>query len=200
MNRREAVFAMHALGDALLVLYPRLRHLARCVGVLIGLIVTATAVTSTALAQQVHQIINFGTAPAIVVGGTGEVSATATSGLTVSFTTLTPDVCAVNGGLVTNIIAGTCLIAADQSGNDTISSAAPVTQSITIGSTLPPATILTLVPGWNLMGNSASASLTVATTFNDTTKVSTVWKWIPATNKWAFYTPSLADGEVAPFV
>jgi hypothetical protein len=49
-----------------------------------------------------------------------------------------------------------------------------------------------LVAGWNLLGNSINAPLDVTTVFGDSFKVSTVWKWVPATSKWAFYAPSLA--------
>ena len=58
-------------------------------------------------------------------------------------------------------------------------------------------TTLNFTTGWNLIGNSVNAPLTVATTFGNTANVSTVWKWIPATSKWAFYTPSLTDGGAA---
>lgn len=60
---------------------------------------------------------------------------------------------------------------------------------------------LGLVSGWNLVGNSVEAPLDVATSFGDSSKVVTVWKWeTTGTNAaitypaWAFYTPSLADG------
>ena len=45
--------------------------------------------------------------------------------------------------------------------------------------------------GWNLLGNSTGSPTTVATTFNDATKVASVWKWDAANAKWFFYSPSL---------
>ncbi len=63
----------------------------------------------------------------------------------------------------------------------------------TIIDTTPPV----LVVGWNLLGNSVNAALDVANAFSDTNKVATVWKWLAATSKWAFYTPALADGGAA---
>ena len=51
--------------------------------------------------------------------------------------------------------------------------------------------------GWNLLGNSVGAPITVATTFNDASKVLTVWKWVATTSNWAFYTPSQEDGGKA---
>ncbi len=56
---------------------------------------------------------------------------------------------------------------------------------------------LNLVAGWNLLGNSVNASQDVARAFGNATNVTTVWKWIPATSKWAFYTPTQTDGGVA---
>ncbi|MCF8212225.1 MAG: choice-of-anchor D domain-containing protein [Rhodoferax sp.] len=53
---------------------------------------------------------------------------------------------------------------------------------------------LNLQPGWNLVGNSVHTPFTVASVFSDTDRVNTVWKWSASNSKWAFYTPSLADG------
>ncbi|MBI2319416.1 MAG: hypothetical protein HYU75_21060 [Betaproteobacteria bacterium] len=52
-------------------------------------------------------------------------------------------------------------------------------------------TPINFAPGWNLAGNSNNAALDVAAAFGSTTNVTSVWKWIPATGKWAFYAPSL---------
>ena len=41
------------------------------------------------------------------------------------------------------------------------------------------------------------APITVATTFNDASKVLTVWKWVATTSNWAFYTPAQDDGGMA---
>ena len=60
-----------------------------------------------------------------------------------------------------------------------------------------PLNTLNLAAGWNLVGNGADAQIDVAATLGDASKVSTVWKWIPATRKWAFYTPTLPDGGAA---
>ena len=60
-----------------------------------------------------------------------------------------------------------------------------------------PAATLSLVPGWNLLGNGMGTALTVASAFGDAAKVTTVWKWLSGANNWAFYTPSLTDGGAA---
>ena len=90
----------------------------------------AAAVTQPILVGKGNQTLSFGTAPAIQVGGIGLVSATATSGLAVSFTSATASVCAVSGSTVTGIAVGTCTIAADQAGNSSYNAAARVTQAI----------------------------------------------------------------------
>lgn len=56
-----------------------------------------------------------------------------------------------------------------------------------------------LTVGWNLLGNSINAPLDVATTLGDANKVTSVWKWIPATNKWAFYTPAMTPAALATY-
>ena len=66
------------------------------------------------------QTIQFGPPPTLALNGTATVTATASSGLPVSYSSLAPEVCAVNGatGRVNNLKAGICLIAADQPGNN----------------------------------------------------------------------------------
>ena len=56
---------------------------------------------------------------------------------------------------------------------------------------------LNLVAGWNLVGNGSGTALNVAAAFGDSSKVTTVWKWVAAKAKWAFYAPALGDGGVA---
>jgi Galactose oxidase, central domain/Kelch motif len=83
-----------------------------------------------------NQTVNFGNAPSIVVGGTGTVSATATSSLAVTFTSVTSSVCSVNGNTVTGVSTGICTIAANQAGDSTYNAATQMTQSITVSATL----------------------------------------------------------------
>jgi len=74
--------------------------------------------------------VTFGAAPFAV-------SATASSGLTVSFSSSTPSVCTVAGSTVTAVGVGTCSITASQAGNVNYSAATPVTQSSIIASGSP---------------------------------------------------------------
>lgn len=54
--------------------------------------------------------------------------------------------------------------------------------------------------GWNLLGNGVNdATVNVATTFGDATKVVTVWKWIAASSKWAFYTPIMNTADLGVY-
>lgn len=65
-------------------------------------------------------------------GGTGPLSATASSGLPVTFSSLTPSLCTVNGDIVTGIGIGQCIVAADQPGDANFLPAVEVTQTIGI--------------------------------------------------------------------
>jgi len=78
------------------------------------------------------QIVTFGTAPTVTVGATGTVSATATSGLGVSFSSTTPGVCTVSGSTVTGVSVGTCTIRASQEGDASYNAAPEVTQSLSV--------------------------------------------------------------------
>jgi alpha-tubulin suppressor-like RCC1 family protein len=77
------------------------------------------------------QTITFGPAPSVTVGTTGTLLAGASSGLPVTFSSLTPAVCTVSGSTVTGIAAGSCVVAADQAGNTIYSAAPQVTQTFT---------------------------------------------------------------------
>ncbi|MEI8080771.1 MAG: M4 family metallopeptidase [Actinomycetes bacterium] len=68
------------------------------------------------------------------------VSAFATSGLAVAFTTATPTVCSVTDATVTLLSAGTCTINADQPGNATWAPAPRVTRSFQVAAVVPPPT------------------------------------------------------------
>jgi uncharacterized repeat protein (TIGR01451 family) len=92
--------------------------------------------TSSALQQQMvaraTQTITFGAAPTVLVGGTGSVSATSTSGNPVTFTSLTASTCSVSGSTVTGLAPGTCTIAGNAAGNATYDPAPQATQSFPV--------------------------------------------------------------------
>jgi RHS repeat-associated protein len=95
-----------------------------------------TVAASSSGTPQATQTINFApfvnTVNAINGGTPVTVSATASSGLPVSFSSNTPSVCTVNGTSVTLINPGTCTIAANQNGNASYYTALPVVQSFTV--------------------------------------------------------------------
>lgn len=99
------------------------------------------ASTSSALSQLVNpagQAITFDAlADKIDTDDDFTVAASASSGLVVTFTSLTSMVCTVSGTTVDILIAGTCTIAANQTGNANYSAATQVTQSFTVASSGP---------------------------------------------------------------
>ncbi len=82
------------------------------------------------------QTITFGAAPLVLVGGTGTVSATASSLLPVTFGTSSPSsICTVSGNVVTGVGLGSCIVTANQPGNAQYLPATQVTQTVPIGAT-----------------------------------------------------------------
>jgi hypothetical protein len=81
----------------------------------------------------VSQIITFAALPNLAFGSSPfTVAATASSGLPVTFQSMTTSVCTVAGSTVSLVAAGTCTVAADQSGNSVYGVAPEVTQSFSI--------------------------------------------------------------------
>ena len=78
------------------------------------------------------QSIIFSTIANTSSGFTVALFATASSGLPITFSSLTPSICSVSGSLARTITVGTCTIAADQPGNAIYAAAAEVTQSFTV--------------------------------------------------------------------
>jgi hypothetical protein len=127
----------------------RPRHAARrAVGTLGALLVLlSTMVPGVQADSPPDQTISFGAAPTgVVAGGTGfSVSATATSGLPVTYGSTTAGICAVDAtsGALALLAAGTCTIAADQAGDiasgGTWAPAPQVTQSFPVGPAATPA-------------------------------------------------------------
>lgn len=87
----------------------------------------------TLLIAKATQSVSFGTLSGKTYGDAAfAVSATASSGLAVSFSSTTPAACTVSGVTVTIAGASTCTITADQAGSDNYGAASPVTQSFTV--------------------------------------------------------------------
>jgi hypothetical protein len=92
----------------------------------------ATPVSQSFSVIQQTQIITFNTIAKQVLGTALRLSASASSGLPVSFASLTTAVCTVSGTTATLVTAGTCTIQASQSGNTTYAAATPVPQSFSV--------------------------------------------------------------------
>ena len=94
----------------------------------------------------------------LVVGGSTAVSASAGSGLGVSFSSLSESVCTVNGSTVIGVSAGTCSIAANQAGNGNFNAAPQTATDLTVSNTVPGApTNIFALPGNTLAKVSFSA-------------------------------------------
>ncbi|WP_198134517.1 fibronectin type III domain-containing protein [Geotalea uraniireducens] len=93
---------------------------------------------------------NFGIAPTL--------TATASSGLMVSFTSSTTGVCTVTaGGALTFVTAGTCTINADQAGNGSFTAAPMVTRSFAVNA---------VVPGAPTIGTATAGDTQASITFS----------------------------------
>ena len=77
---------------------------------------------------QAAQTITFGPPPDVTVGAPVTLSASASSGLPVSFSSGAIPVCTVQGSAVTTVAAGLCTITASQAGSTDYAAAPPVTQ------------------------------------------------------------------------
>jgi uncharacterized repeat protein (TIGR02543 family) len=97
-----------------------------------GAEIPSSAVNGTIATSQ--SIGAIGLSPeTLTVGGAATLSATASSGLSVTFSSLTAGICTVSGGTVSGLSSGTCTVAADQAGNSDYNSAQRVTRDILVG-------------------------------------------------------------------
>jgi YVTN family beta-propeller protein len=78
------------------------------------------------------QTITFNSIPSQIVGTQITLSASASSGLPVSFSSSTTSICTVSGTTASLIAVGTCTIVASQPGNGTYAPATPVSQNFAV--------------------------------------------------------------------
>jgi streptogramin lyase len=88
----------------------------------------APNVSRTFAVNLLPQTITFAVIPAQNIGATLNLSATASSGLTISFSSLTPAVCTISGNAASLIAPGNCIIRASQAGNGQYAAAANVSR------------------------------------------------------------------------
>jgi hypothetical protein len=135
--------------------------------------ITARVAHVSVLGQQITvtqngltaQTISFGPLSSQVYGTAPfRVSATASSGLTVSFNSQTTSVCTVSGSTVTLVGTGACTIQATQPGNATYAAATPVSETFQVTKATPTVTF-TGAPASAPYG----ATFTIAATTNAST-------------------------------
>src|SRR5271165_2094160 len=93
------------------------------------------------------QTITFGQPPDSKVGAPVTLSASASSGLPVSFSSGTPSVCTVKGSAVTTVAAGLCTITASQGGSARYAAAPDVSRSFQVNPVNPGPTAQTITFG-----------------------------------------------------
>lgn len=114
---------------------------------------------SLALAGPTPQVITFPQpADTPLSAGTLTASATATSGLPVTFVSTTPAVCTVEGTSVALRAVGPCTINADQSGNSVWAPAPQVTRTFQVTGVAPANTVAPVVSGTSTFGQLLSTT------------------------------------------
>ena len=103
----------------------------------------APSAASNSVTPRAAQTITFNNPGTQNFGTTPTLTATASSGLAVSFTSSTTAVCTItSGGVLTTVSSGTCTINANQAGNGTYLAAPQVSQSFTIAGVMPGAPVI----------------------------------------------------------
>ena len=133
----------------------------------------ATSATTNVTTSDASQTISF-TQPAspVDIGTSATLSATASSGLTVTFSTSTSTICSISGATVSYNAAGTCSIAADQaggvsSGGITYGAATTVSRQVEVNRTDQVAPTITVAAGPYTAGTTKSASVAGGTAAGD---------------------------------
>ena len=129
--------------------------------------------------KKASQAITFGQPPTAAVGQAVPLTASATSGLVVSFRSDTPSVCTISGATVTTTRADTCTITASQAGDDRYLAAHEVAESFQVHAGHQAQTITFARPPEQKVGEavtlSASATSGLAVAFrSDTPRICTV--------------------------
>jgi len=132
----------------------------------------APPVTTSFNVNLAAQTITFAPVPNQFAGASVTLSASATSGLTVAFTSLTPSMCTVTGTSASMLSAGECVIHVSQAGNSFYSAAATVSQDIFItaqSQTISFPAITATLSAASALPLSATATSSLAVSFNSST-------------------------------
>jgi hypothetical protein len=115
-------------------------------------------------------ISGFSASPANgVVAGSSELSATASSGLAVTFAGNTPTICTVSGSTVSYVSVGTCSVTADQAGDADYNPAPQVTLNISVGLLEQTISNFSATPATGLVNGSSSLSAMAGASGNPVT-------------------------------
>ena len=95
-------------------------------------IVASQGVSVTVAAASTPQRITFSLPASALVGSTQPLTATADSGLAVSFAGSTPAVCTISDGTLALLATGTCTVTASQAGDETFAPAPEVEASMRV--------------------------------------------------------------------
>lgn len=104
---------------------------------------SAASAASAAATPKADQSITFAQPAAQNFGTTPTLSATASSGLVVSFTSSTTGVCTItSAGALTFVTAGSCTINADQEGDSAWNAALQISRTFTVNAVVPAAPVI----------------------------------------------------------
>lgn len=118
---------------------------------------SASSGASNSATPKANQTISFGNPGALNFGTSPTLTASATSGLAVTFSSSTTGVCTItSGGALTSVTAGSCTIDADQPGNASTSAAPTVTRTFTVNA---------IVPGAPTVGTATAGDTQATVTF-----------------------------------
>ncbi len=125
----------------------------------------ATNVQQTLTVNKANQTITFGPLPGKQVGDAAfGLTATASSGLALSYTSSNTAVATISGSTLTIVGAGSTTITASQAGNTNFNAATNVQQTMTVTNAAPAMAIQSLTPADNAAGVDGSINLSI--TFN----------------------------------
>ncbi len=151
-----ARIARDKLASVVFALVASIRGSARKLSLGLSIVLLLGLTCASASAQQ-SQTINFAALSNVANGvAPFTVSATASSGLPVSFVSTSPTVCTVSGSTVTVIAGGTCYIVAQQPGNASYIEAPDVEQSFIV---LPGSQTISFAPLANQLTSTAPFTL-----------------------------------------
>jgi hypothetical protein len=129
--------------------------------------------TTSGLTDQTVSFTGSAPTPTYAAGGSFLISATATSGLPVTYSSQTPSVCAASGSTtpatVQILTAGTCTIQASQAGDADYAAATPATVDIAIAKANQAALIATATPDTINLGGTSQLSAAGGSTSGDIT-------------------------------